>query len=508
MADLTGSSQPVTLGGNFRIRAPGIFGRANIVMARTMSGTSRSTTAAQERPALDRALESHGMRDIATIDVTVTRKVDAAPGAVLRGPTGDDALELEVPAPPVDHDAIVLAVDEAGAITWNLPLAPDGAPAPAVTRGPGQAVRFRIPNTPAISTAAGAQTTRSIFGTIGKKILKVLVYPITDLVVGPIVEAFAEKWEKKNRPYRLRLMTPDNFTLPDVKSLAPDDLEWEDLAKGRSLLFVHGTFSTAHSAFAGLTAEDVAALSAAYGGRLYALDHFTLSHSPTRNVEEFVGRLPVGLAFNSDIVCHSRGGLVSREIVEKRTTNGLDGRLKVGKVVFVGAANAGTILTQPDHMVHMIDRFTTAIDVLPDGPVTWILEAIIAAIKVIGHGGLKSLDGLASMNPEGAYHKRLSTASSSSATYLGITADFDPQGSPFSRLALKQAASNKMMDRIFEDAANDLVVPTDGVSLGSGPCFPIDASSMLSLAAEAGVTHTTYFGNPRVRAQLKTWLNG
>lgn len=507
MADLTGSSQPVTLGSNFRLRAPGVVGQANLVLARATTGTTRSTTSAQERAALDRALTSQEMRDVATIDVSVTRVMAQPAGATLRAPAGDDAMELEIPAPPEGHDALVLAVDEAGAITWNYPLASDGSPAPAVTRGAGDAVRFRIPNGPALPPRT-TQTTRSIFGSIGKKILKVLIYPITDRLVGPLVERFAEKWEGKNRPYRFRLMTPDNYNLPEAKALSPDDLEWEDLAKGRSLLFVHGTFSTAHSAFAGLTRDDVAALSQAYGGRLYAFDHHTLSHSPTRNIEELVGRLPVGLTFDSDIVCHSRGGLVSREIVEKRRVNGLDGRLAAGKVVFVGAANAGTILTHPDHMTSMIDRFTTAIDVLPDGPVTWILEAIITAVKVIGHGGLNSLEGIKSMNPKGKYLSDLATASADKAHYLGVTANFDPTGTPFSRLALKQTASNKLVDRIFEGAANDLVVPTDGVGIAAGPCFPIAGADLLSLDAAAGVTHTTYFGSKTVQQQLRTWLTG
>lgn len=57
-------------------------------------------------------------------------------------------------------------------------------------------------------------------------------------------------------------MTPDNYASPDVASLSPEDPEWERLATGHSLLFVHGTFSTAHSAFAGLTRDDIAALPA------------------------------------------------------------------------------------------------------------------------------------------------------------------------------------------------------------------------------------------------------
>ena len=94
MTDLTGSGQPVVLGSNYRIRAPGIVGQASLVLQRSITGTTRSTTRAQERPALDRALASQEMQDVATIDVSVTRQVAPPPGALLRAPSGDDALEL------------------------------------------------------------------------------------------------------------------------------------------------------------------------------------------------------------------------------------------------------------------------------------------------------------------------------------------------------------------------------------------------------------------------------
>jgi hypothetical protein len=503
MADLNGSTQPINLGNNYRLRAPGVLGRANLAR-RAMSGATRSTTAAAERAPLDRALTSQEMMDVATIDVTVTSRRPAPAATVLRAPTGEDAMELEVPSPPAGHDALVIAVDEAGGITWNFPLNDRGAAAPAATRGAGQTLRFRIPNKPAVAPPPAAATTRSLFGTVGKKILKVLIYPIADRLIGPLVDTFAEKWETKNRPYGIRMMTPENYNEAGAPTLDPAGAEFQELQKGRSLLFIHGTFSSAHSAFAGLTRDDVAALSEAYGGRLYAFDHFTLSHSPERNIAEFVSRLPQGAKFDSDIVCHSRGGLVARELVERKAANGLDNRLDVGKVVFVGAANAGTILAEPDHMVNMIDRFTSAINMLPDGPATWLLESVITAVKVVGHGGLRSLDGLASMNPKGAYLSGLCAASAGRAKYFGITANFEPSGTPFSALALSDAA----MDRIFLQSENDLVVPTAGVYEAGGPCFPIVTGDLLSIPSSAGVIHTSYFGNKDVQTRLRQWLTG
>jgi hypothetical protein len=506
MTPLTGSSQPIVLSGAFRIRAPGIVGTANLAQHRSMSGATRSISVALEGDALDRALSAQDMQDIATIDVTTTARVAPPPGSAVRAPGGDDALELEVPAPPAGSDVVVIAVDESGAITWHYPLTDSNTIETPITRGAGKTVKFRIASATGIAPKAGAQQKRSIFGIVGKKILKVLVYPITDKLVGPLVEQFAEHWEAQHRPYRLRTVTPDNYAIDTAPSLTTTDADWTRLSAGRSLFFVHGTFSSTDSAFAGLDKTDVEALSQAYGGRLFGFDHFTLSHSPEQNVEQLVALLPPGIALDADILCHSRGGLVAREIVERGAAHGLDQRLQIGKVVFVGVPNAGTILTEPDHMTNMIDRFTTAIDVLPDNPATYILETIITAVKVVGHGGLKSLRGLASMLPNGEYLATLGGATTGSTTYFGIAANFDAKGTPFDKIALKLRAGNILVDRIFENAQNDLVVPTDGVAHGSGTRFPIDNAEMLLIDGSAGVTHTTYFRNQSARDKLKQWL--
>ena len=79
-------------------------------------------------------------------------------------------------------------------------------------------------------------------------------------------------------------MTPDNYATAGVPQLTADD--WKQLASGRALLLVHGTFSTAHGAFCGLERKDIEELNAAYGGRVFAFDHPSLSEDPARNAKE------------------------------------------------------------------------------------------------------------------------------------------------------------------------------------------------------------------------------
>ena len=58
-------------------------------------------------------------------------------------------------------------------------------------------------------------------------------------------------------------------------------------------------------------------------------------------------------------------------------------------------------------------------------------------------------------------------------------------------------------------AANDLVVPTLGVSQGSAdPAFPIADDRVFNYTTSAGVLHTSFFGKPETSARLLSWLPG
>jgi hypothetical protein len=156
--------------------------------------------------------------------------------------------------------------------------------------------------------------------------------------------------------------------------------------------------------------------------------------------------------------------------------------------------------------VNMIDRLTTVSNLIPTGFVSELLDGLIMVVKVIGHGGLKSLDGLASMDPTGPYLAALAGSQKTGATYYAITADFDA-GAQESTAPLKTLVKDKLMDKIFKNTANDLVVPTEGVfSVADCASFPIDASSRLEIPGSAGVVHTTYFLSPPARQKMKEWL--
>lgn len=78
-----------------------------------------------------------------------------------------------------------------------------------------------------------------------------------------------------------------------------------------TLLLLHGTASSTANAFSGFFQDQTATwwdIHDHYEGRVFALDHRTLTKSPVENAIEALEALPVGAKL--DLVTHSRGGLV------------------------------------------------------------------------------------------------------------------------------------------------------------------------------------------------------
>jgi len=500
MAQLTGGSGRVDLGRGYSITVPGMRGSAEL---REGAADNRSRSTDAETELLGEALARVDMAQIAAVDV-VTAPVpgDRSAGA-MRDTRGDDALLLEVPDLGPEAGQVVLMVDEAGALSWHFPDDVDAPAAPA-DRGAGSKKRFLIPNRIPPAPPAG-QGDRSLVGAIGRKLLKVIVYPVTDAIVGKTAAWIAEHWESRNRAYGLRTFTPANYQQStrepaDRDALALTSADVAALSKGPALFFVHGTFSTANSAFGQIPPELMTELHQRYEGRVFAFNHFSLSHDPARNVQELQTALTALAArkLTVDVVCHSRGGLVARHLASVPA-------LQVRRIVFCGVPNKGTLLAQPDHMIHMIDRLSTVVNLLPAGGVTDFLDGLLIGVKIVGHGALKGLEGLASMNPNGPFLKALNVATAHQTEYFAIAANYEPKD-PGLR-AMVASGVNAAVDRIFEKAENDLVVPEAGVHENNGGFgFPIPPERSLRIPASAGIMHTSMFGHADVVAKLKEWL--
>lgn len=497
MAALDGSTTTVELAPGYRLRAPGLQGSAELRDARAPRTRGGGDEVATE--ALDDALESAGMNELQSIVIDAAH-VPVPDTEQVRTAGGEEGLVLEVPDLGETVGQVVMAIDEDGTISWHYPQDQSGGVETSATRGAGATKTFLIRSTTPTPTGDDPGT-RSLLLGIGKKVLKVLVYPVADTVLQTAARFFARKWEEKNRPYGMRWFRPDDYRNREGAPLATGD--WATISEGPALLFVHGTFSRSFSGFWGIPPETMAELGRMYGGRVFAYDHFTLSHDPERNLVEFLDRMPDSANLNVDLISHSRGGLVSRAL-SGETALGAIPRINVGKSVFVAAPNHGTPLADAAHMMEFIDRYTSMLNLIPPGPhtvVTDILEAIVTVVKMIGNNALEGLSGLASMNPRGSFLANMNAGVPTAAQYYGIASNYEPTG------GLAAMVKDGVVDRVFDSAANDLVVPTIGVHSGSDdPAFPISSDRVLQFEPSRGIGHSDYFSKPETSAALLSWL--
>ena len=479
--------------GAVRLRTPGLQGQAQVLPA--FSARTRSVDGATN--AFEAALDAEHVQAQHTVRIADARATEpplAASRSLDAPGEGLPAIEIEVPAPPPGAGQMLLYTDAQGVTTWQF-----ARPQQATRSLDGAATRqYVVPR--GSSEGTPEVGTRGLIGAVGEHLFKTLVFPLIDPLLGAVGDHFAGRWEAQNRPYRVRSFTPHDYARADVPPLGGE--QWRQLAQGRALLLVHGTFSQAHSAFGGFAPETVAALHQAYGGRVFAFDHFTLSHDPRENVARLFQSVPEEVRLDVDIVCHSRGGLVSRVLAEQQGTFSLGSKgLRVGKVVFVASPNAGTALADRDHMGDLLDTFTNVLNFIPDNPVTDVLGGVVTVAKQLAVGAMGGLDGLMAMTPGGPFQQTLNRAGDGDGVhYFALGARYTPTDP-----GLRAFVTGRLLNKVF-GADNDLVVPTESVYAANGSGrFPIEARHVFE--APDGVSHTSFFQHPAAQRKLLEWLH-
>ena len=464
------------------IRTPGLTGEVEVYRPTSpgMRGEELTTEEFHE------ALADAGLDE--QLSVVISRHQEITPADGTRGGGGADDIEVNVPAPGDGNGQVLLYAAEDGSLSWHL--AEDVPPSEVPDRG-GERRTYRIPRAVVPPDEQDGDAHRGIVGAIGKKVLKVLVFPLVDPVLGKVGDHFARRWEDKNRLNRMRWMHVDDYRRGEVPSFT--DADWETLLEGRALLLVHGTFSTAHGGFGGIPQETMAALHEKYDGRVAAFDHHSISVTPKENAELLAGLVPGGATLEVDVVTHSRGGLVGREIASAAD-------LDVRGLVMVASPNAGTILADREHLSDLIDRITDLAQFVPDNGVTDTLGLVFAVVKQLAVGAVGGLDGIMAMNPSEGYLGELNGRPAPAARLRAVAADYEPpNGAPVARVARDGAT-----DLVFEAADNDLVVPTLGCWDVDGAGFPVE--ERLVLESSASVDHNSYFRQAEVAQQLLDWL--
>jgi hypothetical protein len=403
------------------------------------------------------------------------------------------SVEVQPPAPSAGQGQMLLTRDEAGMLTWHFAES---------TRAFGDARTYRIDGA-AVSPPAD-DGTRGFASAIATKLLNVVVFPLVEPAIGTVTDFFAGYWEAKKRPYRLRWATPDDFATAGGADVQASD--WAKLAGKPVLLLLHNAFSRSFSSFGTLPKDAFAELYQHYDGRVIALDHFTLSHTPRQNVDWLLEQIPDGTELQLDMIGHGRGGLVARSLVEHQSEFSLGSRkLSAGRVVLVASPNAGTELADGNRLGEMINVFTNILNCFPDNGVTDVLAGIVTVAKMIAVGAVNGLDGLVAMAPGTDFQKWLNAGPAvEGVSYCALAADHEATAGRIAAFA-----GDALVDHVFSKQQNDLVVPTSGVFSENGAgMFPIGGPQRYVFPGAAGVSHTTFFANPTTQEKLKEWLIG
>ena len=467
-------------------------------------------------PAFERALQDAGFYEQETIHL------EALPQTVLRSGSAEDTLVLRPAIPLGDTDRrVVLYVDDSGGLSWhfaeNSRLTPEQRERleeRGLLRDEGAAT-FRIP---ARTTAAHESLTsgpprgalRGPITKIGRKVLKVLVIPLASKVLDKPVDLLAGAIESRIRHNRVWRLTADNY----AKGPDADFNDWRLLDGKPTLLVVHGIFSSVEGMISKLPRSAMERWISHYEGRVIAFNHLSVTLSPEDNARFFLETAKRGLPlgkFQFDILCHSRGGVVSRTLAERGRTLSADSNSEFRKIYFVASPNSGSALGDPEHMLEMIDVFTNLLTQFPDSHTMFAIETILGVIKVLAYTAGVALPGMASMatTKDGYIASVLNQSSQKSpAKYAAATSGYVPRPGLDNGFFTGRFATY-IMNRIFTNnghaVANDLVVPKDGVFAGNGhPSFPI--LDPLVYGDQDAVWHGGFFSEPRTIRHIEEHL--
>lgn len=498
--DWTTVTKPMLLRRNVTLKAGASVDVAGASIAATgMNATVRSAAGG---PEATRALAPSGAFAAALADaqMQVQQSFVIADGTATtdgtRSADGESTIAVQVADPGDGFAQVAMTTDASGMIRWHF--APELDDEPVTRDGSVPTIRTR---TFTFDTQRVAGTgERGIASAIAEKLINVYAFPIGKAIVGHLASKYGEKLELERTPYRVRSFTPDDYASKQATTISGE--AWTRLAAGRALLMIHGTNSSTHTAFGELPRSFVDGMHAHYEGRVFAFDHPTLTHDPRENIETLLDLVPDGVTLDVDIICHSRGGLVSRVLAEKQDTLQFGTRtIRVGSIIFVGAPNAGTRLADEACIAEYLDTLTNLLNAIPTNGATDALSFLMTAVKLVATGVWSGLKGLHSMQPGGTFGTWLNTGERTKETrYFALASNYTP-----TQPSLVQLAKDRLMDKVFKGAPNDLVVPTDGVFTANGSgYFPIEDELVFDEAD--GVSHTGFFQYTRTTTQMDTWL--
>jgi hypothetical protein len=379
------------------------------------------------------------------------------------------------------HTAILVIRLPSGALTFHRPLQTTSR-APA---GPS-IVRFRVTVRGSATRGPISQALKAIL----VEVLRIAADEGVSLALPKLAAAFEKAaWKKRGLKEGWLRVTKDSLAACQLTAGKPVSLE-------RSLLLLHGTFSNAASAYRDLANSTFfERIAGAYSDRMFAFDHFSVSRTPEQNARMLLEGLP-DQTTTFDVVAHSRGGLVLRNLVERSTHfAALGRRFKLGRAVLVATPNEGTPLATPRRWEETVGWIANLLEMLPDNPFTTGASFVANGLVWLANHASGDLPGLHSMDGDGELITAIQMPPGPPPdAYSALVANYHPTGETLRRLL------DAGIDQFF-GTANDLVVPSEGgwrvdrsnagISASRIGCFGPGGN----LAGDS-VTHTNFFSEP------------
>ncbi len=324
-------------------------------------------------------------------------------------------------------------------------------------------------------------------------------------------DAIGESLQSRLRAAR---QTPGgSFVLQDADVSGP--------FKGRTLLFVHGTFSNAANMLSEFMTTDGRGLrflnrAVKKYDRLLFFDHPTLSVSPVINALE-LGRAMAGSTGQIDVIAHSRGGLVVRWWLE---AFGASLRLAANaevRSILAGSPLHGTSLAAPDkiqHAMSLISNIGTFAEktmnlVALANPFLWVAEKLVEVIVSVTGALARSplidaltalvpgLSGQSAVNNNHEINRLRIGPCAVDPAYYAITSNFETADPTwrFWRNFRKERLADLGTDTVFP-GDNDLVVDTASMTDFGVPRLRL-AGTPCDFGTSDEVWHCNYFRQPK-----------
>ena len=451
-----------------------------------------------------------GLSVFSAAEPAIELDVQAAPSATVLGGEPPSAATLAYAPQEPGAYALLQAIQTVDGIIYDITL-PQVRPAQGgMVLGPDDAGTLHFPinpllldqgSAPAASQGAVLGFEDVVGGLIGGQIGGVILKRVVQVIKSPIEHALIDTIRKtEGDPWVGVLRDPAGAFEPlqgfDAwRSLLPPGGE------RRVLLFVHG-FS---SSLGGAGRNDWFGQLGQHYDAVLGYNHPTISIDPEANARELLAMIPDDLRLSVDLIAHSRGGLVSRSLVELVEPQA---NFSVRRLITNGTPHGGTRLAEPERWDRLISIGMTAASLLASatGALVWLPKALELVLKAASQI-VFDLPGLGAMTPQGDFIKKLNASpiDGSAIAEAQQLARYSAATSRFSVFSLQQPAFQQAFKsfaaQAFFDTANDLVVPTESMTM-------LDSTGLVPKERQllSAVDHFSYFGDPQVIAFIAKQL--